>query len=68
MKRNIYGMAAVGAIAVFVLSACMTPPAPGSAQGSAAPGLQDLGPGGIQGKAPYGADPEAHHHRLAENR
>ncbi len=64
MKRNIYGMAAVGAIAVFVLTACMVPPT----QGDAAPGLQDLGPGGIQGQAPYGADPEFHHHRLAQNR
>jgi hypothetical protein len=68
MKRNIYGMAAVGAIAVFVLTACMVPPTQGVDQGSAAPGLQDLGPGGIQGHAPYGADPELHHHRLAQNR
>lgn len=66
MKRRIYGMAAVGAIAVFVLSACMAPQAPGSAQASAASGLQDLGPGGIQGHGPYGADPEAYYHRLSQ--
>lgn len=68
MKRNIYGLAALGAIAVFALTACMAPPTQGGAQGSADMGLQSLGPGGIQGHAPYGADPEAHHHRLAENR
>ncbi len=68
MKRNIYGMAAVGAIAVFMLTACMAPRTQGGAQGSVDMGPQALGPGGVQGHAPYGADPESHHHLLAENR
>ena len=66
MKRSIYGMAATGAIAALVLTACAVPAAPGNAQGSEMSGMQDLGPAGIQGHGPYGADPEAHHHPLSQ--
>lgn len=62
MKRN--DLIAVGAIAVFTLSACMAPRAPGAAQERAA-AADNFGPGGIQGQGPHGADPNAYYHRLS---
>jgi len=63
MTRNHLGIVAAALIAAFSLPACTLPAPAGGSGGdmSMAPGH---GPGGYQGRAPYGADPDAHFHRL----
>lgn len=65
MTRNHWGIVAAALVAVYSLSAC-TLPARGSGSGTGAdmPMAPGHGPGGYQGRAPHGADPDAHFHRL----
>ena len=65
MTRNHLGIIAAALVAAFSLLAC-TLPAPARDGGSG--GAMSMAPGhgseGYQGRAPYGADPDAHFHRL----
>lgn len=63
MTRNHLGIVAAALVAAFSLPAC-TLPAPAGGSGAAMPMAPGHGPGGYQGRAPYGADPDAHFHRL----
>lgn len=65
MTRNQWGIAAAALVAAFSLPACTLPaPARDGGAGGAMPMAPGHGPEGYHGRAPYGADPDAHFHRL----